>query len=155
MNKINLRAGNWRNQIDARRLRAAVQKTLAHQQFPVNAEVTLVITADDEIRQLNRQYRGLDKPTDVLSFGETAFDVKVAPEERVYLGDVIISYPRAEAQAAAAGHATADELVLLAVHGVLHLLGHDHATKSDKRKMWEAQDAILAELGARVAPTEQ
>jgi probable rRNA maturation factor len=155
MNKINVRAGSFRQHVDARRLREAAHKTLVHQKFPVSAELTLVITDDDEIRQLNRRYRGIDRPTDVLSFGETLFDVKVAPNESIYLGDVIISYPRAEAQAQSAGRATADELVLLVVHGVLHLLGHEHATKSEKRKMWAAQDALLAEMDARVTLPKQ
>jgi probable rRNA maturation factor len=155
MNKIHLRTGSFRPDVDARRLREAVQKTLARQEFPVNAELTLVITDDDEVRQLNRQYRGVDKPTDVLSFGETTFDVKASPDESAYLGDIIISYPRAKAQAQSAGHTTADELVLLVVHGVLHLLGHDHATKSEKRKMWATQDAIVSEMGAQVTITEQ
>ena len=150
MNRIHLRTGIFRKDVDARRLREAVHKTLAHQEFPVNGELTLVITDDDELRRLNRQYRGADKPTDVLSFGESAFDVPVLPDESVYLGDVIISYPRAQAQAPAAGHTTSDELVLLAVHGVLHLLGHDHATPGEKRKMWAAQDAIMREMGAQV-----
>ncbi len=154
MNRIHLRTGNFRKEVDARRLREAVQKTLAHQAFPVNGELTLVITDDDEMRQLNRQYRGVDKPTDVLSFGENAFDVQVSPDESAYLGDVIISYPRAQAQAQSAGHTTSDELVLLVVHGVLHLLGHDHATKSEKRKMWAAQGAIVSEMGAQVAMAE-
>jgi len=135
----------YRKQIDPRRLREAARKTLAHESAPSRAELTLVITGDDEIRDLNRQYRGVDAPTDVLSFAEAETDAHFV--EPVYLGDVIISYPRAVAQAASAGHPVADELLLLVVHGVLHLLGHDHAGRAEKRKMWTAQKQILSELG--------
>jgi probable rRNA maturation factor len=153
MPKIAVRADSaYRKKIASRRLREAARKTLAHKSAPSRAEITLVITGDDEIRDLNRQYRGVDAPTDVLSFAEAEADARcvAAPDEAVYLGDVVISYPRAEAQAASAGHSVADELLLLVVHGVLHLLGHDHAGRAEKRKMWAAQKEILNELGVQI-----
>jgi probable rRNA maturation factor len=153
MPRIMVRADStYRKEIDPRRLREAAQKTLAHESAPSRAEITLVITGDDEIRDLNRQYRGLDAPSDVLSFAEAEADARfvAAPDEAVYLGDVVISYPRAEAQAASAGHSGADELLLLVVHGVLHLLGHDHAGRAEKRKMWAAQKQIQNELGVQI-----
>jgi len=153
MPKIAVRADSaYRKKIDSRRLREAAQKTLAHESALSRAEITLVITGDDEIRDLNRQYRGVDAPTDVLSFAEAKADARfvAAPDEAVYLGDVVISYPRAEAQAASAGHSVADELLLLVVHGVVHLLGHDHAGRAEKRKMWAAQEEILNELGVHI-----
>ena len=149
MIKIYLRPDrSYQKHIDSRRLREAASKALAHEAFPGRAELTIVITGDEEIRALNRQYRGVDAPTDVLAFGEE--QAEAAADETFYLGDVIISYPRAAAQAQAAEHATADELVLLVVHGVLHLLGHDHAERNEKRKMWAAQATILREMGAQV-----
>jgi len=145
--KIMVRADRaYRKQIDPRRLREAARKTLAHESARSRDELTLVIAGDDEIRDLNRRYRGVDAPTDVLSFADAEADMRLV--EPVYLGDVIISYPRAEAQAASAGHPVAAELLLLVVHGVLHLLGHDHAGRAEKRKMWAAQNEILNELGA-------
>jgi probable rRNA maturation factor len=116
-----------------------------------DAEVTLVIANDDLLHQLNRDYRGIDAPTDVLSFGaqdETGGeDVFVtAPEALNYLGDVIISFPTAERQAAAVGHSVADELSLLTVHGVLHLLGYDHASPEEEADMWARQAQVLASL---------
>ena len=145
MPKTMIRADKaYRRQIDPRRLREAARKTLAHESAPSRAELTLVITGDDEIRDLNRRYRGVDAPTDVLSFADAGTDRRLV--ESVYLGDVIISYPRAEAQAASAGHSVTAELLLLVVHGVLHLLGHDHADRAEKRKMWAAQKEILNEL---------
>jgi len=154
MPKIMVRADRaYRKQIDPRRLREAARKTLVHESAPSRAELTLVITGDDEIRDLNRQYRGVNAPTDVLSFAEAEADAHfvAAPDEAVYLGDVIISYPRAEAQAASAGHPVADELLLLVVHGVLHLLSHDHTGRAEKRKMWAAQKQILNELRAKTS----
>ena len=155
MPKITVRADTiYRQHIDPRRLRAAALETLAHEDIPGRVELTIAIAGDDEIRALNRRYRGVDAPTDVLAFGEGAAPAPfaVAPGAPAYLGDVVISYPRAVAHADARRHSTADELLLLVVHGVLHLLGYDHATPGEKRKMWAAQRHVLHELGAQVRP---
>lgn len=119
-------------------------------------EATIVITDDDAVRNLNRDYRSVDAPTDVLSFaaqeGEKPF---VLPDVPPYLGDIIISAQTAERQAAAMGHSVADEILLLAVHGCLHLLGYDHHTPAEKAKMWAKQTEILAQHGlSHVKPTE-
>ena len=108
-------------------------------------ELTLVVTGDEALQELNRRYLEIDAPTDVLSFpaGE------INPENgAVYLGDIAISYPRAQAQAALAGHPVAAEMQLLVVHGVLHLLGYDHASPGEKAAMWETQDQVLEALGS-------
>lgn len=106
---------------------------------------------DAQLNELNRQFRGVDAPTDVLSFEDGEID----PDSgRPYLGDVIISVSRAEAQAAAGGHALVDELQLLTIHGVLHLLGYDHADDAEKVQMWEFQTRILTELGCAARPAE-
>ncbi len=122
------------------RLELAVQETLRFGSASPEAGLTILISEDEQLRQLNRQFLGNDEPTDVLSFpaGHVDPDTKTT-----YLGDVIISYPRAVEQAAAAGHAVEDELRLLAVHGALHLLGYDHAEPEDEAKMWKAQEEIL------------
>ncbi|MCL4257331.1 MAG: rRNA maturation RNase YbeY [Anaerolineales bacterium] len=133
-----------------RKLKQAVQATLQHQRAP-QAELTVVLTGDARLRALNRQYRGMDKPTDVLSFGDID---QLSESGNLYLGDVVISVPRARAQAKAAGHSLHAELQLLAVHGALHLLGHDHASPAQRRKMWAAQDAILDELGLEIRSAE-
>ena len=152
MPKIHVRAGVYRPQVDLRQLRQAAVKTLAHQEIQANVELTLAITSDDKIHALNLKHRGVDAPTDVLAFAETETGAPfvAAPGEPAYLGDVVISFPRAEAQARAGGHPVAKELTLLVVHGVLHLLGHDHAKAREKRKMWTAQESILRELGVRI-----
>jgi probable rRNA maturation factor len=153
MSKITVRADRaYRSYIELRRLKEAASKTLAHENVTGRVELTIAITGDDQIHALNRQYRGVDSPTDVLAFGQATAAARVAamPGAPAYLGDVIISYPRADMQATSGGHSAMDELLLLVVHGVLHLLGHDHATRGQKRKMWAAQGLILGELGARV-----
>jgi probable rRNA maturation factor len=126
---------------------------------PVVAEagtVSVVITDNETVRQLNRQYRDIDAPTDVLSF-QNPPDPDFANDEisTTHLGDIIIAYPLAEAQALAAGHTGAEEVTLLAVHGALHLLGFDHNTPTNKEKMWTVQHQIMTELGLdHIQPTE-
>lgn len=109
--------------------------------------MTLLISDDLQLHELNRQYLGVDAPTDVLSFpaGEPDPDL-----DALYLGDVIISLERAQAQAQAGGHALDAEVQLLLVHGVLHLLGYDHDTPEDKAEMWQLQARILSELGCAI-----
>jgi len=133
--------------VDEEALRAIVQRTLLLEGWPA-AELTVVVTDDAQVQQLNREYRGLDEPTDVLSFSaqETLPDAAAfvsAPELAHYLGDVVIAYPYAAAQAPTFGRFVADELALLAVHGTLHLLGYDHATPAEEEAMWARQAAIL------------
>jgi len=111
-------------------------------------EVTVLLTDDAQIRELNRDYAGVDAPTDVLSFsareGDPAF--VIAPEAATYLGDIVISVPYAAHQAAEQGHSLAAELRLLVVHGTLHLLGYDHSTEEERAEMWRRQDSILRTL---------
>ena len=133
----------FRNQIESRLLTYAAETTLQHQTSP-GVDLTVVITTDEEVHQLNHQHRGIDAPTDVLSFEAGYPDPET---ETIYLGDVIIAYPQAESQAQKGGHPTEVELQLLVVHGVLHLLGHDHAEPEEKSKMWQAQGEILKKLG--------
>jgi probable rRNA maturation factor len=102
--------------------------------------------ADDAmLRGLNRDFMGVDRPTDVLSFG-----VDEPTRASGDLGDLAISVPRARRQADRAGHTLLAELQLLVAHGVLHLLGHDHATEAEKKRMWQAQAEILGSLGVAV-----
>jgi len=131
-------------------LRRAALATLLHQDAPP-VEVAVVVSDDETLRELNRRYRGVDAPTDVLAFPNEARGpfVGVGGQPR-YLGDVIISYPRAEEQAARAGHSVAAELQLLVVHGVLHLLGHDDQVEPERARMWAAQEAILKTLGVEI-----
>jgi probable rRNA maturation factor len=128
-------------------LRAA-ELTLYHQQVSTRASLTILLSGDEQLQQMNHQFLGIDAPTDVLSFPAGETDPETGEP---YLGDVIISCQRAQAQATAGGHTLVDELQLLIIHGMLHLLGHDHAEAEAKACMWAAQSAILAQLGVQVS----
>ena len=124
-------------------------------------EVSLVIADDEALLELNRTYRGLDEVTDVLSFSphhagpyegdeapatnDMSFpDFPDSPDEVGELGEVVVSYPQAKRQALQAKHPVALELETLVVHGVLHLLGYDHAEPDEEREMFGLQDKALA-----------
>jgi probable rRNA maturation factor len=128
-------------------------EALKHQSAPAGADLTIVLTDNAQLQDLNREWMGVDAPTDVLSFPSDEID----PESgNRYLGDILISVQRAAEQAKAAGHAVEAEVQLLVVHGVLHLLGHDHADDEEKAKMWQAQGEILSLLGlAHIQVREQ
>lgn len=134
-------------------LETAAQAALQAGGAPPDAGLTLLVTGDAQIRQLNRDFLGFDEPTDVLAFpsGESGLDPDTGGH---YLGDVIVSYPRALAQAEAGGHPVQDELQLLVVHGVLHLNGYDHAREEDKARMWAIQAEVLGRLGVSLRPPE-
>lgn len=121
-----------------------------------NTEWTVSLTDDQELRRLNLQFRGIDKPTDVLSFGGERYrDGKLRSDEKPasgagdaeFLGDIVISMERCAEQANAAGHPVESELALLVIHGTLHLLGYDHGAKTRKARMWSAQSRALQSLG--------
>jgi probable rRNA maturation factor len=136
--------------VDSRDLAAAIAATLAAEQHDDDA-VTLVITSDEAVAELNLHYRGIEGPTDVLSFPaqEPTPGFVSAPEMSGYLGDIVVALPYTQRQAAELGRNLADELRLLAVHGTLHLLGYDHGTPAEEAVMWAQQDAILARLAAQ------
>jgi probable rRNA maturation factor len=107
-------------------------------------DLTIVLMDDARIQDLNRDFLGHDATTDVLSFPADEPDPETG---RRYLGDVVISFARAAEQAVEGGHTVEAEMQLLVVHGVLHLLGHDHASKGEKERMWTAQAEVLESLG--------
>ena len=114
-----------------------------------NTEVDITIVNNEEIHTLNRDYRGIDRPTDVLSFaldeGDEEPEVEDGEAEHL-LGDVIISAPRAVEQGEEFGHGLTREMTYLAVHGMLHLLGYDHMEDADKKVMRAREEEILREL---------
>jgi len=110
-------------------------------------DISIAIVGDRKIQQLNKQFRQLDTPTDVLSFSSDAIDPST---EVPYLGDIVISLPSARSNALKSGHSLDDEMQLLIVHGVLHLNGYDHDTKKNKDRMWKLQDEILTGLGIHI-----
>jgi len=133
--------------VDETILIQAAQQTLLSASVDRESELSIVLEDDLFLQQLNQKYLGIDTPTDVLSFPAGHIDPDT---NSVYLGDVIISIPRAQSQATAGNHTLADELQLLVVHGVLHLIGFDHVGDEDKKNMQATQDEILKQLGVKV-----
>jgi len=125
--------------------RAARASLRAAGRTPDAYSLTIVITDDEEIAHLNERFRGQRAPTDVLSFDNRLDLPNPVGDAAGYLGDVVISLPRAREQAAEAGHDLESELALLTAHGVLHLLGYDHLTEADEHVMWELQEEAAAE----------
>ena len=151
-------------QVKGAALSAAVEETL-RQQGIARANVTIVITDDKTVHELNRTFRDVDSPTDILSFpnheaigltDNSDSDQIAAPrlvvppqlieEQNSYLGDLIIGFPYTRRQAVAQNRAVDAELLLLVIHGTLHLLGHDHADAQDEAAMWALQNRVLIAL---------
>lgn len=141
--------------VDTHDLAVVAAAALQHEGV-AGATLTVVVTDDDALQTLNRDYRRVDAPTDVLSFSaqETAdsdpqlvLPPELAAEIGQYLGDIVIAYPYAARQAARFSNSVAAELRLLTVHGVLHLLGYDHATAEEEAAMWAAQEQVLSLFG--------
>jgi probable rRNA maturation factor len=138
--------------VDLALIERAVRETLAAEGVTGPAEVSVLVSDDAALQALNRDYRGVDAPTDVLSFGDggeaggPAF--VAAPGAPRYLGDIAISWERVLAQAAEYGHTPARELAYLTTHGVLHLLGYDHERgPADAAAMRAREEAVMARLG--------
>ena len=110
-----------------------------------DGDLTILIDTPERIQTLNRDFRHVDRVTDVLTF--PAWEGEISLSADGYLGDIMICYDRAKAQAEEYGHSLLRELSFLAVHGVLHLLGYDHLTQEDERVMREKQTAILDGIG--------
>ena len=128
-------------------LRSAARAALDAARAQPGISLAIVVTGHVALRRLNRDFAGVDAPTDVLSFE--------SGEPGEYLGEVIISAPRARAQAKRGGHPFIDEMRLLVIHGVLHLLGYDHDTPDRKQRMWAAQaKALLTVKASMEGPAE-
>ncbi|HSW57064.1 MAG TPA: rRNA maturation RNase YbeY [Dehalococcoidales bacterium] len=130
-----------------------IEATLLAENAPGNSEISLVITGQERIQELNREYRGQDQPTDVLSFSladqnESQEDSGFLdpPDGLLHLGEVIISYPQVLMQAEESRHSTKKEMASLIIHGVLHILGYDHAEPHQEPAMKAREDQILSEL---------
>jgi len=128
----------------------AAQLVLEISKAADKSDLSIVIGNDALLHQLNLKFRQVDSPTDVLSFPSGEVDPDTSD---LYLGDIVISLPRAQEQASNEGHPLVDELQLLVVHGTLHLLGYDHLEIKDKNIMQAAQDNILTQLGLNLSNT--
>ncbi|HLR61132.1 MAG TPA: rRNA maturation RNase YbeY [Lentibacillus sp.] len=125
--------------------------TAKKEEIANEAEVSVTFVSNQEIKEINRNYRQQDRPTDVISF---AMQEKVTDEVEIIgealplvLGDIVISVDKAKEQAEEYGHSLERELSFLSVHGFLHLLGYDHMNKEDETEMFRKQDDILDEFG--------
>ena len=134
----------FREAVNDQVLTSAAEAALHAAEIQDSPSLSIRITDDDEIRSLNDQYRGIDKATDVLSFSADFTDPDI---DSRYLGDIVISFLQAEEQATKRGHLVDEELQLLVIHGILHLMGFDHADPDEKDRMWELQGRILSKLG--------
>jgi len=141
-------ASQFAADVDSDFLRDVLDRALSTQGVTGPVEVSVVICDDAEIQTLNLEYRGMDYPTDVLSFSqiEGEDDFPHAPDEVRPLGDIVISYDRVRAQAVEYGHSEKRELAYLAVHGLLHVLGFDHESEAERLEMRGAEEAALVEI---------
>lgn len=130
--------------MSTRALRAVVGHVLRRERCPAGTGVGVVLVSDAVIRRLNRRYLRRDRPTDVLAFPPAP------PGGNRFLGEVIISADRARVQARSAGHGLQTELALLAVHGILHLLGYDDRSRRGAAVMARRQRRLVSEAGFEV-----
>jgi probable rRNA maturation factor len=138
----------FRGVVDRGWIKKIVRQVLKAEGVAPPYEVSLVFTDSETVQRLNRDYRGIDEPTDVLAFymlPQKGVDSSFAlpPDGVTRLGEVIISYPQAVAQAKEQGHSLERELALLVIHGVLHLLGYDHEESGEGKKMREREQELL------------
>ena len=129
-----------------RLMKRTLRETISEQYPDHKFELSLTLCDNEYIRAINAEYRGTDRPTDVLSFPMMDFDT---PEGTVLLGDVIISYEKAVAQAEEYGHSVKRELCFLCCHSALHLLGYDHENDEERALMEAKQKEILERLGIK------
>ena len=142
----------YRDKLDAVLIEKAVSNALEIEGARYPVEVSVAVTGDDTVADLNRRFRGKQGATDVLSFAMSGGEVGEGgfvspPGGKQDLGEVIISYPQARRQAENLGHDTRDEIAFLAVHGVFHLLGYDHEAPSEADLMKEMETRALRLMG--------
>lgn len=137
--------------LDIDLLHRLIERVLRSEQVDPGTGITLVLAADEYLRELNREFRGVDEPTDVLAFGESeGAEFPVADEEPEYLGDIVVSLSLARQQAAEASIEPEEELHHLVVHGILHLLGYDHEEPTADQEMRSKEEKFL---GSRIHAT--
>lgn len=113
-----------------------------------NVMFNVIIVDNEEIHKINKEYRNIDRPTDVISFALEDDDTFIKIDKRI-LGDIYISIDKAKEQANEYGHTLLRELCFLTIHGILHLLGYDHMEKDEEKIMFELQERILTEYGIK------
>ena len=135
------------DQLSEEWFRRIVEQIMLAEAVDEPVELSLLITGDETVHELNREYREIDRTTDVLAFAfQEESDFPSIPDGAVQLGEVIISCPQAARQAEEQGHSLAREMSVLTIHGVLHLLGYDHQDNEEERVMKSRETEILAKL---------
>ena len=126
-------------------------ESLRYEDFDSNCEISLSFVTNEEIHSINKQFRNIDRPTDVLSFPLLTFEedeeMETNENDEIMLGDIIISVERAREQAEEYGHSFEREIAFLTAHSMLHLLGYDHMTEEEEKDMFKRQKDILDNLG--------
>jgi len=144
-----------KQKLNQKYLNEIAEKTLAVAEFKKPAEISLVITGEKRIRTLNKKYRGIDKITDTLSFGNDTVNKTVKnktakfinpPDNIAHLGEVFICYSQATKQARQKKHSVKKEMTILLIHGILHLLGYEHKGDYEKSEMKVLEKRVLMSL---------
>ncbi len=138
---LRLHREDWENIV-----RETLKRAAEVHEIPAEAELSVLFCNNEYIHVLNKEYRGIDRPTDVLSFALNEGE-EGAPEEESALGDLVISVDKVGEQAREFGHSEKRELAYLTVHGFLHIIGYDHEDEVDKAEMRQAEEEILGQLG--------
>lgn len=125
-----------------KKLEACIAQCILAEGFPDNCEISLSFVGDEEIQSLNKQYRNIDAPTDVLSFPLLDGEEDLT-QEVIMLGDIIISIPRTQQQAIEYGHSFERELCYLTIHSMFHLFGYDHMEEEDKLVMRQKEKKVI------------
>jgi len=137
----------FENNLSISLLEDITQKIFSYLEIEPQSDLSILIDTDAVLKKLNKLYRGINQPTDVLSFESD----EINPETGFStLGDIAISYPTAQKQALEANHPVENEVILLLIHAILHLSGYDHSTKEEKEEMWSEQQAVLDHIGIKI-----
>ncbi|MDO9122153.1 MAG: rRNA maturation RNase YbeY [Anaerolineaceae bacterium] len=137
----------FENNLSISLLEEITQKIFSYLEIEPQSDLSILIDTDAVLKKLNKLYRGINQPTDVLSFESD----EINPETGFStLGDIAISYPTAQKQALEANHPVENEVILLLIHAILHLSGYDHSTKEEKEEMWSKQQAVLDHIGIKI-----
>ena len=129
----------------------AVRTSLDHEEFESECEISISIVTNNEIQKLNKEFRNIDKETDVLSFPQLTFEegeiADINENDEIILGDIVISIDKAKQQSEEYGHTLQREIAFLTVHSMLHLMGYDHMKEQEEKEMIEKQKEILQKAG--------
>ena len=135
-------------EVDFDLIKKTAKAVLEYEHFSDNTEISVTIVSLDDIHQINLEHRGINRPTDVLSFPLIDFTRDKLPEnEKIYLGDIVLCYDKVLSQAEEYGHSVERELAFLTAHSMLHLMGYDHMVPEEEKVMFAKQEEILAGMG--------